>query len=74
MPKIYSAKTVLKTLSKLGFITVSQKGSHLKLKGLRHGKILTVIVPNYKTIAKGTFSSILKQAEITNFEFEEYLK
>jgi len=41
---------------------------------LRHGKILTVIVPNYKTIAKGTFSSILKQAEITNFEFEEYLK
>lgn len=74
MPKAYSAKTIIKTLRKIGFLFVSQKGSHIKLKGLRRGRILTVIVPNHKTIAKGTFISILKQAEITFFEFEEYLK
>jgi predicted RNA binding protein YcfA (HicA-like mRNA interferase family) len=73
MPKIYSAKIILKVLKKAGFVEVSQKGSHIKLKGLRHGKILTVIVPNHKEIAKGTFFSILKQAEMGNLEFEEYL-
>jgi len=73
MPKIYSAKNILKALKKIGFVEVSQKGSHIKLKGLRQGKILTVIVPNHRTVAKGTFSSILRQAEMSSFEFEEYL-
>ena len=74
MPNVYTAKIVLKILQKTNFIIVSQRGSHIKLKGLRHGKILTVIVPNHKELAKGTFNSILKQAEMTNFEFEELLK
>ncbi len=73
MPKAYSSKIILKVLKKLGFEIVSQKGSHIKLKGLRHGRILTVIVPNHKILAKGTFLSILKQAELSFFEFEEIL-
>jgi predicted RNA binding protein YcfA (HicA-like mRNA interferase family) len=73
MPKAYTAKVVLKVLNKLNFTTVSQKGSHIKLKGIRHGKILTVIVPNHKELAQGTFLSILKQAELTFIEFEELL-
>lgn len=73
MPKIYSARIVLKALKKAGFVKISQKGSHIKLKGIREGRILTVIVPNHKTIAKGTFQSVLEQAEMTSSEFEEYV-
>ena len=74
MPKIYSARVILKTLKRAGFTKVSQKGSHIKLKGVRHGRIAIVIVPNHKTVAKGTFESILDQARMTNKEFESYLR
>ncbi len=73
MPDLYSAKSILKVLSKAGFKKVSQKGSHIKLRGISEGKILTVIVPNHKTVAKGTFSSILRQADMTKAEFDNYL-
>ena len=72
MPKLYSAKEVIKTLKKAGFEIVSQRGSHIKLRGIREGKIQTVIVPNHKEIARGTFSSILIQANMTRKEFEEF--
>ena len=70
MPKRYSSKVVLKRLKKLGFTKVSQKGSHIKLKGLVEGRLQTVIVPDHKQIAAGTFSSILRQANLSKQEFE----
>lgn len=73
MPKRYTAKEVLKTLKKLGFTEVSQKGSHIKLKGYKDGKLQIVVVPNHKQIAIGTFSSILRQANLTKLEFENGL-
>ncbi len=73
MPKLYSAKQVIKALQKAGFVKISQKGSHIKLRGLREGRLLTVIVPNHKVIAKGTLTSILRQADATKIEFESYL-
>lgn len=74
MSKLYSAKEVLRTLQRAGFRVISQRGSHIKLRGVRGGKIQTVIVPNFKEIPKGTFSSILNQADMTRKEFESYLK
>jgi len=73
MPKLYSAKQILKALQKVGFVKISQKGSHIKFRGLREGRLLTVIVPDHKAIAKGTFASILRQADMTKSEFESYL-
>lgn len=73
MPKLYSAKETLKALHKAGFDVYSQKGSHIKLRGLHNGRLQTVIVPNHKEIAKGTFSSILAQADMTRQEFEEFI-
>ena len=72
MPKRYSGKKVVKTLEKAGFHQISQKGSHIKLKGLRKGEIRTTIVPNHKEVAIGTFHSILRQAAMTKEEFENY--
>ena len=73
MPKLYSAKVVIKAFKRADFAIISQKGSHIKLRGVRGGKLQTVIVPNHKEIARGTMESILKQASMTKSEFEEYL-
>ena len=72
MPKLYSGQKIIKTLQRAGFWQVSQKGSHIKLKGIRPGKLQTVIVPNHKEVAQGTFRSILAQASMTLGEFESH--
>jgi len=74
MPKLYSGKRVIKALIKAGFYQVSQKGSHVKLRGFWQGKLQTVIVPFHKEIARGTFQSVLKQAEMSQGEFESFVK
>ncbi len=74
MPKLYSSKEVIKSLHRAGFEIISQKGSHIKLRGIISGKLQTVIVPNHKEIARGTFNSILIQSNLTKQEFESYLK
>lgn len=73
MPSIYRAKDLIKALKKLDFEIISQKGSHVKLRGIVNGKIQTVIIPNHKEIARGTFSSILTQSNLTKKEIEAKL-
>ncbi|MCL4382981.1 MAG: type II toxin-antitoxin system HicA family toxin [Patescibacteria group bacterium] len=74
MPKLYSAKQVISALRRAGFEIVSQRGSHIKMRGIKAGKIQTVIIPNFKEIPMGTFSSILSQANLTRAEFDSYIK
>ena len=71
MPKLYSARQIVKALQRIGFEIVSQKGSHIKLRGIFDGETYTAIVPNHKEVALGTLQSILKQAGITREELEE---
>jgi predicted RNA binding protein YcfA (HicA-like mRNA interferase family) len=70
MPKLYSSSHILKILDKHGFIFISQKGSHIKLR--KTGDVtLTVIVPaNRKEIPIGTFHSILRQSLLTEGDFK----
>jgi predicted RNA binding protein YcfA (HicA-like mRNA interferase family) len=72
--KLYSGKQVIKTLQRAGFRVVSQKGSHVKLRGNRDNELQTAIVPNHKEVALGTFRSILSQAKMTLEEFESFIK
>jgi len=53
MPKlpVISGKDLIKILSRLGFVIISQKGSHIKM---RHSDGRTAIIPNHKSIKKGT--------------------
>lgn len=74
MPNLYSGVKIVKALRRARFYPVSQKGSHVKLRGIRFGKIQTVIVPMHKEVAWGTFQSILNQAEMTLEEFKTYLR
>jgi len=74
MPKLYSARQILSALDRADFLVVSQRGSHIKLVRKTPNQTLTVIVPNHKEIALGTFNSILKQAGMTRKELEKFIK
>jgi len=69
MPKLYSSTNIIKVLQKKGFVYISQKGSHIKLRKTG-SPTLTVIVPaDRKEIPFGTFKSILRQASLTQNDF-----
>lgn len=78
MPKLpsISGKKVVKTLKKIGFESISQKGSHIKLQRIRkNGYTETVIVPNHKVVRKGTLrNGILKPINLSVQGFINLLK
>ena len=67
-----SGRDVVKLLTRIGFIIVGRKGSHIRMKK-KNDKTLVAIVPDHKEIAKGTLKSILRQAGLTREEFLELL-
>jgi len=70
MPKLYSSWHVVKVLQKMGFVYISQRGSHVKFRKITEKKKLTVIVPaNKKEIPHGTFKSILRQSGLPQEDF-----
>lgn len=64
----FSAREVLRRLLRAGFVEVRQSGSH---KVLRHpdGR-MTYVAMHPGDIPTGTFRSILKQAGLTDKEFD----
>lgn len=70
MSKLYSSREIVGVLERLGFLFVSQRGSHAKYRKPKDGEVLTVIVPmGKKEIPVGTFRSILKQSELNKSDF-----
>ncbi|OGH07779.1 MAG: hypothetical protein A2W22_01015 [Candidatus Levybacteria bacterium RBG_16_35_11] len=74
MSKLYSGQKIIKALTRAGFYIVSTKGSHVKLRGIRFGKLQTVIVPKHREVAHGTLQSILKQASIGFEDLQKLIK
>lgn len=72
LPRV-KAKIVIRTLERLGFTQVSQKGSHVKMKkqlsSNEDTKQVCVVPLHNKTIAIGTLKSILNQAGISIDDF-----
>lgn len=66
MPKLYSSRQVIKALEKQGFTFISQKGSHAKF---RKEELTTIVPMGKKEIPMGTFSSILRQAQLRKGDF-----
>ncbi len=70
MPKLYSSNEIIKVLQERGFVYISQKGSHIKFRKIG-APTLTVILPSGREeIPSGTFKSILRQADLTEDDFE----
>ena len=72
LPRI-SAKDLIKILQKVGFIIISQRGSHIKLRKIKPFR-RTIIIPNHKIIRPGTLNNILKMIEVTKEKLEKLLK
>jgi len=72
MPKLplVSGTEVVRTLERLGFILLRQKGSHIILRRGPTG----CVVPNHREIKTGTLSGILKQAGVSTEEFIDTLR
>ena len=71
--KLLSGNKIVTTLKKMGFEKARQKGSHFVMKKITPDVSIGCVVPMHKEVAKGTLSSILRQAKITTEEFEENL-
>jgi predicted RNA binding protein YcfA (HicA-like mRNA interferase family) len=71
MPKlpIISGLKLIKTMKKLGFVIVRQKGSHVFLQRGQD----TTVVPMHDPLMKGTLSKILKQSHVTLEELLDVL-
>ncbi|QLC50061.1 type II toxin-antitoxin system HicA family toxin [Methanolobus zinderi] len=67
---VTSGQKAIKSLTKLGFVVVRQKGSHVFLQRGQD----TVTVPLHNPLKKGTLSSILKQANVSLDDFLHNLK
>jgi len=75
MPKLSSvtAQELIAALAKVGFYTVRQKGSHVRMRH-EDGRVVTIPVHARKVIGKGLLLKILRDAELTKDELIELLK
>ncbi len=64
-------RVVKRKLEALGFAEVSQNGSHVKFAKITGEGTRTTTVPKHKEIAAGTLRSILRQAGLSESEFEK---
>jgi predicted RNA binding protein YcfA (HicA-like mRNA interferase family) len=73
---ILSAKKVIRALRAAGFEDAPKrgKGSHVALIKRGTDRTRLVIVPNSKSLPRGTFLAILEQAGLSKAEFLGYLE
>jgi predicted RNA binding protein YcfA (HicA-like mRNA interferase family) len=71
MPKLYSSSEIIKVLISKGFVFISQKGSHAKYRKIGKPTLTAIIPEGKKEIPFGTFKSILRQANLSEEDFEK---
>lgn len=62
---------MIAALERAGFVQVSQRGSHVKLRS-DGGRV--VIVPTHRELARGTLGSILRQAGLDRSQLDALLE
>jgi len=70
-PRRVSGHEAIRTLERLGFVQVRQRGSHVVLKRQTPEGAIGCVVPLHRELALGTLRGILKQARVTPEEFAE---
>ena len=70
---VISGKKAIKALSKAGFITIRQRGDHVRLKKITFERTINVTVPLHDVLDRGTLKSIIRSAELSVNEFIELL-
>jgi predicted RNA binding protein YcfA (HicA-like mRNA interferase family) len=70
LPQI-SGRDCAKALAKAGFYIKRQQGSHMILR--RDEPFAQVVVPDHKTLDRGTLRAIIRQAGLSTDEFLKLL-
>ena len=73
LPQMSGEEVTAVLMRHFGFVQVSQRGSHVKLRRMREGKIITTIAPLHKELALGTLRGILELAGIEPDEFIKFI-
>jgi predicted RNA binding protein YcfA (HicA-like mRNA interferase family) len=61
-PLVLSGRNVIQIFESFGFVTMAQKGSHIKLRRVAgDGTRETLTVPNHKELDRGTVTSLYRQ-------------
>ena len=68
---LLSGRQVLSTLKRLGFVELSRKGSHVKMK---HNDGRKIVFPYHDEINRYTLKGALKDAEVNIKEFINKIK
>ena len=66
---VISGKECIKALESLGFHIKRQEGSHIVMR--KDIPFCQVVVPNHKTLDRGTLRAIIRQADLS---IEEFIK
>ena len=70
LPRISGRKCV-KTLERLGFQVLRQRGSHIIMR--RDFPFAEVVVPNHNELDRGTLRSIIRKAGLSVDEFLDWI-
>jgi predicted RNA binding protein YcfA (HicA-like mRNA interferase family) len=68
---IISGRACVNALTKLGFVLVRQRGSHMLIQ--RQEPLVTISVPDHKELDRGTLRAIIRQAGVSVDEFRNLL-
>lgn len=60
---VISGKDCIKALEKFGFYIKRQEGSHILLR--KDNPFCQLVVPNHKTLDRGTLRAIIRQADLS---------
>ena len=70
-PPLLSGRKLVKVFENMGYEKIFQRGSHIKMKNYENESV--IIIPDHKEVDRWTLKTILKQAEIFEEKFKEYL-
>lgn len=73
LPVISGAKTIA-ALSRLGYIEVRRKGSHVRLRHPSDPSRLPVTIPDHRELKSGTLRAVIRDAGLTVEQFVALLK
>jgi predicted RNA binding protein YcfA (HicA-like mRNA interferase family) len=70
-PPLLSGRKLVKVFKNMGYEKIAQRGSHIKMRNSETESV--IIIPDHKEVDRWTLKTILKQAEISEEKFREYL-
>jgi predicted RNA binding protein YcfA (HicA-like mRNA interferase family) len=66
---VLSGKDIVKAFGKLGYVTVRQTGSHIRMKHQSDSFKKPLTIPNHKVVGKGLLRKLLRDAQISIEDF-----